>query len=331
MFKHFFAALFCLTLSFSLQAKTFKIATLAPDGTVWMEELKKGAAQIKERTQGRVKFRFYPGGIMGNDKSVLRKIRINQLQGGAITGGGLAEIYPDAQIYNLPLTFRSSDEVDYVRRQMDAKLLEGLKAKGFVSFGISEGGFAYIMSGSPITTVADMEGHKVWSPEGDQISRAAFESVGVSPIPLPLTDVLTGLQTGLIDTIASTPMGAVALQWHTRVKYLTRTPLMYIYGTMVVKRRAFEALSSQDQRVVQEVMSDVFKRLDVLNRQDNDKAMEALKSQGIKFIVPTEAEQNEWSTTVHKAVDSLISRGVVSQAMADELQDHLRHFRQENP
>ncbi len=328
MFRTIVFTLALLTgMALPAQAKTFKIATLAPDGTTWMEELKKGADEIKARTNGRVKFRFYPGGIMGNDKSVLRKIRIGQLHGGAITGGGLAEIYPDAQVYSLPLLFRSSDEVDYVRQQMDEKLLAGLKERGFISFGISEGGFAYVMSNAPIATVDDMSGHKVWSPEGDKISRAAFESVGVSPIPLPLTDVLTGLQTGLIDTIASSPMGAVALQWHTRVKHVTDTPLMYIYGTMVLRRKDFERLRPEDQAIVTEVMSRVFKRLDVLNREDNEKATVALKNQGIEFVVPTEEQQRQWRDTVQKAVDALIAKGVVSQAMADELQAHLQRYR----
>ncbi|HGX94232.1 MAG TPA: C4-dicarboxylate ABC transporter [Candidatus Tenderia sp.] len=327
MFKNLFIALLCFGLSLPLQAKTFKIATLAPDGTTWMEELKKGADEIKARTQGRVKFRFYPGGIMGNDKSVLRKIRIGQLHGGAITGGGLSDIYPDAQVYSLPLAFNSTDEVDYVRQRMDKKLIANLKDEGYVSFGFSEGGFAYVMSDTPIATVADMKGHKVWSPEGDEMSRAAFESVGVSPIPLPLTDVLTGLQTGLIDTIGSSTMGAVALQWYTRIQNMTQTPLMYLYGTMVIRNKTFNSISAEDQAIVTEVMNDVFKRLDKLNREDNEKAKEALKNQGIHFVYPTEAEQQEWRDTVQKAVASLIKKGVVSQAMADELYGHLRDYR----
>src|SRR5512139_2770804 len=125
------------------QAVVFKIATIAPDGTHWMEEMRKGADEIEKQTQGRVQFRFYPGGVMGDDNTVLRKIRIGQLQGGAITGGGLSEIYPDTQIYSIPFTFSSYAEVDYVRKRVDPLLIAGLKEKGFISFGISEGGFAY--------------------------------------------------------------------------------------------------------------------------------------------------------------------------------------------
>ncbi len=301
------------------QATTFKIATIAPDGTSWMNEMRAGAAEIKKLTAGRVEFRFYPGGIMGNDNSVLRKIRVGQLQGGAITGGGLADILPEAQVYSLPFTFRDYAEVDYVRKQMDPVLMQELEKEGYVGFGISEGGFAYMMSDTPVAGVSALKGHKIWVPEGDVISRTAFESTGVSPIPLPLTDVLTGLQTGLVDTVAATPTGAIALQWHTRVHNLTDIPLMYIYGTMVVKRSAFQRLSNDDQKIVREVMGDIFIRLNRQNREDNTSALAALKSQGISFVESNVVEQREWQGLVNNAMDKLIANKLFDPAIHQRL------------
>src|SRR5512140_2883564 len=132
------------------QALTLKIATLAPDGTAWMQELRKGGDEIAQRTAGRGTVKFYPGGSMGSDRVVWRKIRAGQLQGGALTGGALAEINPDAQIYSLPMLFRSYDELDYVRARMDKKIEQGIEAHGFVTFGLTDGGFAYLMSSSPL-------------------------------------------------------------------------------------------------------------------------------------------------------------------------------------
>lgn len=317
-----------ITLTTCAQATTFKIATLAPDGTSWMNAMRAGAKEINERTDGRVTFRFYPGGIMGNDKSVLRKIRVGQLHGGAITGGGLADILPEAQVYSLPFQFRNFDEVDYVRERMDPLLLERMKEKGYVGFGISEGGFAYLMSDAPITGVADLEGHKVWVPEGDIISRTAFEATGISPVSLPLTDVLTGLQTGLVDTVAATPTGAIALQWHTRVKHLTETPLMYIYGTMVLKRRTFEKLSAADRKVVSEVMSGVFEQLNRQNREDNNSALAALKGQGIGFVETNAEAMQQWRSTVGGAMDKLIQGDLFDPTIHRQLQKHLKTFRE---
>lgn len=309
------------------QAKSFKIATVAPDGTSWMEELKSAAAEIKKQTQGRVTFRFYPGGVMGNDKSVLRKIRVGQLQGGAVTGGGLAEIYPDSQVYSLPLAFHSYEEVDYVRQHMDKQIIDGLRDNGFVSFGLSEGGFAYLMSARPLDKISDIKQYKVWSPEGDQFSRAAFEAIGISPIPLPLTDVLTGLQTGMIDTIAASPMGAIALQWHSKVKYLNTTPLMYLYGTLVVQRKAFEALSAEDQKSVTTIMQAAFSRLDAMGRKDNDEAMKALKQQGIEFEHPSAAEQQQWQNSVNEAMKEMADKNIISNGMIQTLQGYLNDYR----
>ena len=309
------------------QATTLKIATLAPDGTVWMKELKAGAAEIKKRTEGRVKLRFYPGGVMGNDKSVLRKIRIGQLHGGAITGGGLAEIYPDSQVYSLPLAFRDYDEVDYVRRHMDKSILDGLREHGYVSFGLGEGGFAYLMSDTPITTIDHIRDHKVWAPEGDTIAIAVFNALGVSPIPLPLTDVLTGLQTGMIDTISASPMGAIALQWHTRVRHMTNTPLIYLYGTLIIKRNTFERLSPADQATVSEVMTSVFKKLDQINRSDNIQALDALSKQGVAIVTPTDEEKKDWQAAVLKTVEELTQKGVVSNTIADAMYNHLNDYR----
>lgn len=308
------------------QATTFKIASLAPDGTSWMKEMRAGADEIKKRTDGRVKFRFYPGGIMGNDKSVLRKMRVGQLHGGALTGGGVAMVYPDAQIYTIPFVFKNYEEVDHVRKIMDPKLIAGLKEKGYISFGISEGGFAYLMSNTPVSGIDDLKGLKVWVPEGDAVSRVAFEASGISPVSLPLADVLTGLQTGLIDTIASSPIGAIALQWHTRVKNLTFSPLSYLYGAMVVSSKQFNKLSKDDQAVVSEVMSQVFVRLNKLNREDNNGALEALKKQGIQFITPTEQETLRWQNSLNTGIDKLLADRLFNPAMLEEIKTLLSDY-----
>lgn len=320
--------LLLLFISVSVQAQTFKIATIFPDGTAWMKAVREAASEISERTDGRVKFRFYPGGIMGNDKTVLRKIRIGQLHGGALTGGGVAEIYPNAQIYNIPFAFNSEAEVDYVRQQMDGQVLEGLKQKGFISFGLSGGGFAYLMSDKPIGAINDLKNQKVWSPQGDIISRAAFESIGVTPIPLPLTDVLTGLQTGLINTISSSVIGAIALQWHTQVEYITDVPLLYLYATLVVKRKTFEKLSAADQKIVTEVMTRTFENISEQNRKDNNAARMALKNQGIKFTVPEFKSRQEWNDNVSQAMTDLTKQGLFSEAMLKTLRSHLHDYRQ---
>ena len=275
-----------VALASSASAQTLKIATVAPDGSSWMNQMRAGAEEIAQKTDGRVKLKFYGGGVMGNDKKVLRKMRAGQLQGGAFTASGLAERYPDIQLYGLPMLFRDQDEVIYVRAAMDEEIMEGMSEAGLVGLGIASGGFANIMSQKPVKNTADLSGQKVWVPEGDVISYATMESLGLSPVTLPITDVLTGMQTGLVDIIGSSPVAALVLQWHTKVKYVTPVPVAYIYGALVVEEKAFDKIAPADQKIVRDTMANVYKNLEVDTIKDDEDALAAMLKGDIQLVEP---------------------------------------------
>ena len=186
------AAATCLLLALPAPATTFKIATLSPAGSAWMNILRAAAEEVDAATEGRVAFRFYPGGAMGDDWAVLRKIRAGQLHGGVVTTTVFNRIYSDVQLYNLPLVFRDLSEVDAVRAKLDSVLLAGMERNGFVAFGIAEVGMAYAMSQRPTGTLESLRRAKVWSPEGDISVARALETFGIAPIPLTVVDVLPG-------------------------------------------------------------------------------------------------------------------------------------------
>ncbi len=304
-----------------------KIATLSPDGSVWMEKMRQGADEIEKRTSGRVNIRYYPGGVMGDDRAVLQKIRIGQLQGGALVSGSLADVFPENQIYGLPLKFKSFEEVDYVRQHMDAMITEGLEKGGFVTFGLAEGGFAYIMSAQPISTVADLRQRKIWIPDNDPAIQEGVKAFDISPIPLSIADVRASMQTGLIDTVATSPIGAIALQWHTQIRYLTDLPFLYIYAVLAIDKKAFSEISPEDQPVVREILGSVFHDIDRQNRSDNIKALEALKNQGIEFVKPPSGAMSEWYECAAKVPERLLSSGRFSRKTVETLEGHLRDFR----
>jgi TRAP-type C4-dicarboxylate transport system substrate-binding protein len=304
-----------------------KIASLAPDGSDWMNRMRAGAEEIAQKTDNRVKFKFYPGGVMGDDKAVMRKIRVGQLQGGAIPGGSLSAFYPDSQIYNMPLKFQSFDEIDYVRERMDALLVDGFEKSGFVTFGLSEGGMAYALSKSPIRTVTDLRKLKVWAPDNDKMVLEILKAFNINPIPLPIGDVLTGLQTGLIDTIAGSPIAAIALQWHNQVKYLTDVPLMYFYAVLAIDDKAFNRISASDQLVVQQVMERTFSEIDKKNRADNILALQALKNQGVVVIKPSPAEMQDWRHYALESSEKLAKEGIISKPMLEMLDMHIKAYR----
>lgn len=304
-----------------------KVATVAPDGSGWMREMRAGAAEIAERSEGRVTIKFYPGGIMGNDSQVLRKIRVGQLQGGAFTSGGVAERYAGFNLYGIPLLFRSLEEVDYVRERVDPALEVGLAEAGFVSFGFIEGGFAHLMANEPISTVEDMRRRKVWSPEGDPIGFRVLEAMGLSPVVLPPTDVLTGLQTGLLDVVAASPVVALVLQWHTKVRYVTDLPVSYGLGIFAIDSRVFGQLSADDQTLVRTVMGDVMQRLDSGSRQDNIDAREVLEQSGLEFIPVDAADIPGWRETIEGLYPELRARSDIDADLLDQMLSVLAEYR----
>jgi TRAP-type C4-dicarboxylate transport system substrate-binding protein len=323
------AALLLLAQPSLADATTLKIATIAPDGTSWMKQMRMGAEEIREKTEGRVKIKFYPGGVMGNTATVLKKMRIGQLQGGAFTGADLSQVYPDAQLYSMPMVFRTHGEVKYVRERMDNTLVKGLADNGLVILGISDGGFAYIMCEKPLRKMEDLQGQKVWMPEGDVLTEAMFDSAGIKGIPLPVADVYTGLQTGLLDTIAGVPTGIVAFQWYTSVTHLTDVPLMFLTGWLAIDDKVFKRIKAEDQQIVRDVMGRIFHTLDDVNRKDNESAREALQSQGIEFVVPDTTERANWEQIAIDGREKMISRAQYTPELVNEMLGYIEEYRKQ--
>ena len=312
----------------SSHAATFKVATLSPDGSFWMKTMREAGKEVAAATDNRVKFKWYPGGVMGDDKAVLRKMRVGQLQGAALPMGELLSFYPDSQAYGIPFLFNSYEEVDYVRSQLDASLIAGFAEGGMEVLGIAEGGFGYFLTNAPVRVPTDLQRQKVWVPQNDVVSARLAQSIGVTPIPLTLPDVLPSLQTGLIDTVAVSPIGAIALQWHTRVDYLTDIPLMYFCGVMSLSGKSFSKLSAEDQGIVREVFGKAFELIEARNRSDNVKAFDALMNQGVEPVALTDAEINAWLAMQQPAEQMMQSEGQLSTAALERIKALVREFRQ---
>lgn len=306
---------------------TLKIATVAPAGSSWMQEMTIGAKAIAERTDNRVKLKFYPGGVMGNDQSIHRKIRINQLQGGAFSSSGLTQVNTAIQLLSLPMVFQSFDEVDQIRAIMDDVIKQRMEQSGFVILGITEAGFAQIFSSQPIDSLDAMRASKVWVPEGDKLVETTFNTLGVKPVALPLSDVFTGLQTGLIDTISSTASGAIAFQWHTKLNYMIDLPVIYIIAVLAVNKSAFDKISDADQLVVKEEMNKVSSILNAMARKDDSEARQALEKQGIQFIdIPAQEIQNI-KTLSSESIQIMVNQGDIDKQLIETMLAHLQKLR----
>ena len=308
-----------------VNAATYKIATISPDGLSWMKKLRAATKDIELKTEGRVKIKIYPGGVQGDDETVLRKMRIGQLHGGAVAAGSLTRFFPDLQIYNLPLQFKSYEEVDYIRREMDQMIADGLEEAGLVTFAFTETGFAYLLTQTPIRTSDQLKNLKAWIPDGDPIAAELIKSFNVSPIPLNLIDVLAGLQTGLINAIVAPPAVALALQWHNHVQYMTDLPLVYIYSMLAMQKKAFNRISPEDQVIVRSVMDSMFRQVEVDTRIDNEKAFEALRTIGIEIVAADQLAQ--WQAVADQSVERLIQSGEISPESVRLYLANLRKYR----
>jgi TRAP-type transport system periplasmic protein len=285
-----FFLLILLLASPALAQQTVRIATVAPDGSGWMKELRAAAAQVKAGTQGRVEVKYFPGGVMGSDTVVLRKMKLGQLQGGVLTSSELSEVYSDAQIYSLPFALSNWEQVSKARASIDPLLAKGFEQRGYKMLGASNVGFAYILSTKTVRSRADMLKVKLWVPQNDQIAIRTFKTGGISPIPLPLGDVFTSLQTGLVDTVANTPSGAVALQWHGKTKHMVDLPLSFVVGFMVMDLRAYQKISPADQKIMDKAFTEAGVRMDAAAKRDNEAALAAMKKQGIT-VAPLDADE----------------------------------------
>ncbi len=323
-------ALILLGMISAANAQTIKLATLAPEGSSWMVAMRAGAKEIGQRTDGRVKFKFYGGGVQGNDKQVLRKMRIGQLHGGAFTSNALVAFQKDAILYGMPMLFNNLEEVRFARDRMDDKLRALIEQAGYVNFGFASGGFAHIMSNRPIANLEDMEGLKVWVPDGDRISYDAVKALGVSPVTMPLTDVLTGLQTELIDTIMGSPIGTIVLQWNTGVSYITELPLAYIYAMMIIQKKYFDRIAPADQAIVREVMERVYLGFEEQGNEDNIQAYKALLADGMKSVTPNQDQLQEWHGAIEASNHKLAAEDVIDAGLLSEIECYVAAYRAGN-
>lgn len=298
-----FAALFLglLVGTHCIAATSFKIATVSPDGSVWTNALRSAGEQLEEATEGRVTLKIYPGGVMGDDPAVIRKMRARQLHGAIFQSGSFGKTIPELGAYNLPLKFQSLEEVTKVRAEMDGALIDVMREAGFESFGFVTLGFAHAMSNKRASSIDQAQDLKVWVPKGDIAAAQYLESFGISPIPLTIVDVLTGLQTGLIDTVVAPPVSVIALQWHTQIDYLLDIPFMYIFSIVAVDKARFDSLEEGDKEVFRATMVSAIEDMEKINVRDHLSTKSALAHLGVTIVSPKDTELADWRTQAEAA------------------------------
>jgi TRAP-type C4-dicarboxylate transport system substrate-binding protein len=261
-----------------------KVATLAPEGSTWMTLMHELDRRVRDATGNEVGFKFYAGGVQGDERIVLRKMRTGQLHGGGFTGNGLGVVAPALRVLEVPFGFRSEAEIDAVYAELGDELEGLLEASGHTLLGWAEVGFVHIFTKRPVTSLDDLRRMKMWLWEGDPLAEAFFAEAGVTPVSLSITDVYTSLQTGLVDGVYSSPYAAVVLQWHTQVSAMSEAPITHAIGAVIVTNAAWEKISPSAQAEVRRIADDVFSRLKTSSRRENRDAVEDIRAAGIRIV-----------------------------------------------
>jgi TRAP-type C4-dicarboxylate transport system substrate-binding protein len=305
---------------------TIKIATLAPDGSSYIQTLNDLNAELKLKTNNDVRLRIYPGGVLGDEKDMRRKMYVGQIHGAVLTSAGLSGIFSEMDVFQIPFLFENYDEVDYVVEKMDAFFKKGLKDKGYILLGWSEAGFIRLLSTHPIASLEDLRKAKVWTWEEAPMAKAIFDEAGVSAIPLSLPDVLVGLQTGLVEVVYAPPAGAISLQWFTKTKYMTEVPLMYLIGGIVLKINVFNKLSPEHQQVLMELCAKYLDQLKLVVRQENKEAIKVMAKHGVKLIYPSEDQIEDFKRVSKNAMHNQTGKSF-SAKVKDEILTYLEEYR----
>ena len=217
-----------------------KVALITPEGSPWTNSLYKLADDIRQRTGGSVSFVVYAGGISGDETDVLRKMQANRIQAAGFSGVGLGILVPKIRILEAPLLYKNYDEVDLVKSRLKDQFAVEFEKKGYVLLGFAEAGFVYLFSSESMTGPEAFGPLKMWVWKGDPVAKSSMNTLGIKTYPLQLTDVNTGLETGMINAFYAPPAAAIAYQWHAKVKYMLDYPLVNSTGAFLIKKSTFE-------------------------------------------------------------------------------------------
>lgn len=323
--------LFFFLLNFAIaQEYLIKVATIAPEGSTWINVLREYDAQIRKESNGRLGFKIYAGGVAGDEIDVLKKIRIGQYHAGGFTGVGIGEIAPNLRVLDSPFLFKSYDEVDYIYQKFNDEFEKEIEKGGFVLLGWAEVGFVYTFTKTPIYGIEDLRKIKMWAWQGDPIAEVAYKVIGITPVQLSVTEVLTSLQTGLIDGVYASPLAILATQWFTKIKYMHNVPLTDASGALLISKKYFDSLPKELQEILLRNGKKYMRKLVELSRQENQKAIETLKKNGIIITEPPSKKLLEEYDEIGKKARKMLVGKLFTEEWLNKIEKALEEYRKTN-
>jgi len=316
-----FMLLFLLVMPFAsaISAVTLKLGFLAPEGVTWTKNMEALAKTIEEKTQKRVAFKFYFGGVAGDESDMLRKVRSGQLSGGMFTGKTLGDIDKDTRALEIPFTFQKKPS--HALTQLNAMAPEfkaSLAKKGFQALGFYEVGHVYLGTTKEVKNLEALKGIKVWVWEGDKIAEAMIEALGLVSVPLALPDVLSSLSSGIIQAAYAPPLGMSALQWHSKIKYVINYPVAYATGALLIAQKDWNKISKADQTLIQQLTDVSLNEANLQTQKDNAETLSEFKNMGIQLIDFPKTDYDK-SGSIREGLIKKLSSSFFSKSMMDKV------------
>lgn len=304
---------------------TIKLATLAPEGSPWHQIIRDMAEEWREVSGGRVVVRIYAGGVAGDEADVVRKMRVGQLHAALLSGEGLSQVAPEIHALQMPMMFRSYDELDYVRDRVAPEIEAILEAKGFKLLNWGDAGWAHIFARRPVVSPADLKPIRFFVSARSTAYVEAWKGAGYHPVPLAATDIYTALQSGLIEALVTPPIAALSFQWFGLAKHMSDLKLAPLVGGVVISTRTWQAVPDDLKPLLLEAASDAGARLKAIRNLDDD-AIETMKKHGlVVHHVPPEVAA-EWERAIRAIYPKLIGP-LVPADMAAEVERLTSEYR----
>lgn len=324
------AALMLATPRSDAQTVLVKVATLVPDGSSWHQVLKELAEKWKTLSGGRVTVRLFAGGVAGDDPDVVRKMRLGTLQGGVLTAVGVAEVDKSVYALGVPLMYDSYEELYAVLEKMRPRLEASLEAKGFVVLNWADGGWVHFFTKKPVAVPADMQKLKLFTWAGDSESVEVWKSAGFNPVPLPATEIMTGLQTGLVESLGTPPQVAVISQYFNHAPNMTALRWQLLLGATLINKSTWEKIPADLRPALLQAAREAGTKLQAEIRAGESRDVEAMKKRGLNVVTPNAQQVAEW----HKLTAAMYPkiRGPIVPADAfDEALRYRDEYRKSHP
>lgn len=316
-----------MALTVTLQARTIvRMATLAPRGSDWHVLLQEMGAKWQKVSGGEVVLRIYPGGVTGDESESIRKMRIGQLQSTAISGSGLAEIDRSAYALMIPGMFETYEEWDYVRNQINPDIERNLEEKGFVVLVWFDVGWVHFFSKEALKEPSDLKRMKLAASASESATVEIMKSAGFNPVPITTADMITGLQTGLIDAFYLPIIFAADSNLYRYAQNMTGLKWVPLQGAIVIRSEDWATISPEHQKRLLEISNGTGDKLRKETREREDASLEAMKARGLKVWDVDEDSVLKWQQAAEQAYP-LIKEKLVPAPVFEKVQRLRDEFR----